>query len=262
MLCFTLGMCLTISSFFFLIIRRPPRSTLFPYTTLFRSIIGCLAQTELGHGSNVRALQTTATYDPATEEFVLNTPTLRAMKWWPGGLGKTATHTALYAQLVVGEKDLGLHTFLLQLRDEKHRALPGVTLGEIGPKIGDNGTESGFLRLQDVPIPRTWMMMKNQHVTADGRYVKSERAKSELGAKMMYSTMLTIRAGLVMSAGYKLMQGVTVVTRYSAVRQQGFVDTAGESRRLGDELTVLDHQHQLHVAMTEPSSRRAASCTR
>src|SRR5437868_15524890 len=27
----------TVSSFFFLMIRRPPRSTLFPYTTLFRS---------------------------------------------------------------------------------------------------------------------------------------------------------------------------------------------------------------------------------
>src|SRR2546429_3780268 len=26
--------------FFFLMIRRPPRSTLFPYTTLFRSVIG------------------------------------------------------------------------------------------------------------------------------------------------------------------------------------------------------------------------------
>src|SRR5256885_16675886 len=26
--------------FFFLMIRRPPRSTLFPYTTLFRSVVG------------------------------------------------------------------------------------------------------------------------------------------------------------------------------------------------------------------------------
>src|SRR3712207_8731087 len=28
--------------FFFLMIRRPPRSTLFPYTTLFRSVLGSL----------------------------------------------------------------------------------------------------------------------------------------------------------------------------------------------------------------------------
>ena len=30
-----------LSVFFFLMIRRPPRSTLFPYTTLFRSSLGC-----------------------------------------------------------------------------------------------------------------------------------------------------------------------------------------------------------------------------
>src|SRR3989442_3386099 len=45
--------------FFFLMIRRPPRSTLFPYTTLFRSIdfvpahamvLCCLARPEFQHG--------------------------------------------------------------------------------------------------------------------------------------------------------------------------------------------------------------------
>src|SRR6267143_3583420 len=33
-----------LSSFFFLMIRRPPRSTLFPYTTLFRSLAPDLAR--------------------------------------------------------------------------------------------------------------------------------------------------------------------------------------------------------------------------
>src|SRR3712207_9524914 len=31
-------MCVVLLVFFFLMIRRPPRSTLFPYTTLFRSV--------------------------------------------------------------------------------------------------------------------------------------------------------------------------------------------------------------------------------
>ncbi|KAG6460357.1 hypothetical protein O3G_MSEX011937 [Manduca sexta] len=48
-------------------------------------IIGTYAQTELGHGTFVRGLETTATYDPKTKEFILNSPTLTAYKWWPGG---------------------------------------------------------------------------------------------------------------------------------------------------------------------------------
>lgn len=48
-------------------------------------IIGTYAQTELGHGTFIRGLETTSTYDPKTQEFVLNTPTLTAHKWWPGG---------------------------------------------------------------------------------------------------------------------------------------------------------------------------------
>lgn len=36
-------------------------------------------------GTHLRGLETTATYDPATQEFVLNSPTVSSIKWWPGG---------------------------------------------------------------------------------------------------------------------------------------------------------------------------------
>ena len=49
---------------------------------------GSYGQTEMGHGSNVRGIETTAVYDKNTQEFVLNTPNLSSMKWWPGGIGK------------------------------------------------------------------------------------------------------------------------------------------------------------------------------
>ncbi len=197
---------------------------------------------------------------------MLNTPTLRSMKWWPGGLGKTACFCMLYAQLIIDGKELGFHCFIIQLRDENHQPMKGVEVlshhrhhrttalffsgqrsvsgvmflffsfqispngkvGEVGPKIGDNGTETGFLRLFDVRIPRSvccsifpftpvlylpvltwklvasspssreWMMMKNQVVTAEGKYIKS----SKEAGKNQYGTMLQIRAGLVMGAGY------------------------------------------------------------
>lgn len=43
-------------------------------------LIGCYAQTELGHGSNVQALETTATFIPESDEIELHTPTLSATK--------------------------------------------------------------------------------------------------------------------------------------------------------------------------------------
>lgn len=73
----------------------------------------------------MKGLQTIAEYDKETQEFVLNTPTLQATKWWPGGMGKTSTHCMLYANLITDGKEHGFHCFLVQLRDENHRPLPG-----------------------------------------------------------------------------------------------------------------------------------------
>jgi alkylation response protein AidB-like acyl-CoA dehydrogenase len=60
-------------------------------------ILCAYVQTELGHGSNVRGIETTATYDVATQEWDIHSPTLTSTKWWPGGLGKTATHAVRLA---------------------------------------------------------------------------------------------------------------------------------------------------------------------
>ena len=100
--------------------------------------IGCYAQTEMEHGSNVRGLQTTCTFVEETDEFEVHTPTLGATKWWPGALGVLSTHAVLYARLIVHGKDLGIHNFLVQIRSvEDHRPLPGIEVGDIGPKWGE-----------------------------------------------------------------------------------------------------------------------------
>ena len=71
-------------------------------------MIGCYAQTELGHGSNVAGLETTATYDKATDEFVIHTPTISATKYWPGDMGMFSSHAVVYARLLVEENDYGI----------------------------------------------------------------------------------------------------------------------------------------------------------
>jgi alkylation response protein AidB-like acyl-CoA dehydrogenase len=117
-------------------------------------IVGTYAQTELGHGTYVRGLETTATYDARTEQFILHTPTLSATKWWPGGLGATATHAVVMARLFCGQGvDRGPHAFVVQVRDmETHRAMPGVKVGDIGPKLGFGSVDNGWLELDHVCI--------------------------------------------------------------------------------------------------------------
>jgi hypothetical protein len=82
-----------------------------------KGILGCYLQTELGHGTNVSRLETTATFIPKTQEFEIHSPTTTSSKWWIGGLGKTATHGVVQAKLILpGGKDLGPHLFFVQLR--------------------------------------------------------------------------------------------------------------------------------------------------
>lgn len=110
------------------------------------NILGCYAQTEIGHGSNVQGLETTATFDKATDEFVIHTPSIRATKFWPGGLGVQATHAVVYAQLVIDGNSLGPYPFIVPIRSlETHLPLPGIDVGDIGTKMGYNSMDNGYL---------------------------------------------------------------------------------------------------------------------
>lgn len=98
--------------------------------------IGCFAMTELGHGSNVPGLETTATFDEASDQFIIHTPTLTATKWWIGGAAHSATHSAVFAQLIVRGKRYGTKCFVVPLRDPKtYNTLPGINIGDIGKKM-------------------------------------------------------------------------------------------------------------------------------
>ncbi len=98
-----------------------------PLAQSFR-IITTYVQTELGHGTDIRRLETEAVFDRTTDSFVLNTPTLTSTKFWPGGLGQTANYILLMAQLYTPDRNhpCGLQMFLVQIRDlNTHEPLPG-----------------------------------------------------------------------------------------------------------------------------------------
>ncbi|XP_004932403.1 probable peroxisomal acyl-coenzyme A oxidase 1 isoform X2 [Bombyx mori] len=211
-------------------------------------IIGTYAQTELGHGTFLRGLETTATYDPKTEEFVLNSPTLTAYKWWPGGLAHTANHCIVVAQLYTNGKCYGVHPFFVQIRDsETHMPLTGVKVGEIGPKLGFNTANNGFLGFNNFRIPRMNMLMKNAQVLKDGTYVK---AKSD---KLTYGTMVFVRVLIVTDMAYELSRASTIAVRYAAVRHQSQPKPGEPEPAIIEYVT---QQHKLFIAIATSHAYR------
>lgn len=131
---------------------------------------GAFAMTETGHGSDVAAIGTTATYDPDTEEFVIHTPFRGA---WKDYLGNAALHgkaATVFAQLITGGVNYGVHCFFVPLRDDEGNFLPGIGGEDDGVKGGLNGIDNGRLHFDQVRIPRENLLNRYGDVAPDGTY--------------------------------------------------------------------------------------------
>ena len=205
---------------------------------------GAYAQTELGHGSNVRGLETTATFDAETDEFVIHSPTLSSMKWWPTGM-YACTHGVVFAQLIIKGKSQGVFGFFVQFRDEHGELMPGVEVGEIGPKLTPGETNIGYAKFDHVRVPRFNMFSKHASVGRDGTF---NAAPPQL-SKFKYVGMMTIRVNLVGGAGRACAKAAAIAIRYSAVRRQGFKDSRAadaDAALAAGEHAILDYKVQMY----------------
>src|SRR5688500_5912256 len=98
--------------------------------------MGAFAMPESGHGANVQAIRTTATYDAETDEFVLRTTDDSARNDYIGNAAMHAHHAVVFAQLDVGGEQRGVHALVVQLRDEQGTVQPGIRIEDCGRKIG------------------------------------------------------------------------------------------------------------------------------
>ena len=207
-------------------------------------LVGCFAMSETGHGSNVAELETTARYDPATQEFEIHTPHELARKDWIGGAATHARIATVFAQLEVAGEVHGVHAFLVPLRDESGAMLPGVRSGDCGAKMGLNGVDNGRLWFDRVRVGRDALLGRFATVRADGTY-ESEIPSPSRRFFTMLGTLVGGRVSIAGAAVSVSKVGLAIAIRYATIRGQ-FGPPGGPETKLLDYPT---HQRRLLPAL-------------
>ena len=209
-------------------------------------LLGCFAMTETGHGSDVQALETTATFDPATDEFVVHSPTPSSRKDYIGGAAETATVAVVFAQLITagpGEEPQGhgVHCLFVPLRDENGDDLPGVTTSDCQYKGGLPGVDNGRIMFDQVRIPRENLLNKYADVAADGTYTSPIENPSRRFFTML-GTLIRGRVTVGGSAAAAARVALDIATRYALQRRQFSAPKSEEEVLIMD---YLAHQRRL-----------------
>ncbi len=182
-------------------------------------LMGCFAMTEIGHGSNVHRLETTAVYDRESDCFVLHSPTHSAGKNYIGNAAEDGRFAIVFAQLEVNGQNHGVHAFVVPIRDENRHLLPGVTIEDNGLKMGLNGVDNGRIWFDHVRVPRVEILNRFANVTADGQY-RSDIQSPASRFFTMIGTLVSGRISIAVTANSAAKSALTIAIRYAARRRQ------------------------------------------
>jgi acyl-CoA oxidase len=207
--------------------------------------LGCFAMSEVGHGSNVAAIETIARYDHATRELEIHTPGESARKEWIGGAAHDARWGVVFAQLEVGGERHGVHAMLVPIRTTTGDSVAGVRTGDSGHKMGLNGVDNGRLWFEHVRVPVANLLDRFASIDNDGHYA-SPIASPDRRFFTMLGTLIGGRVSVGAGAVSAARAALAIAVRYAEARRQ--FGAEGE-RRLLDYPT---HRRRLlpHVAET------------
>jgi acyl-CoA oxidase len=180
---------------------------------------GCFAMTETNHGSNVKGIETTATYDHASKTYVIHTPNELARKEYIGNAAMHGQMATVFAKLILDEKDYGVSAFVVPLRDKKGNLHPGVTIKDCGRKMGLNGVDNGVIHFNNVVIPKDNMLDRFAGVNEEGKF-ESPIASDNRRFFTMLGTLVGGRIGIPRSGNSASKSGLTIAIRYGDQRKQ------------------------------------------
>jgi acyl-CoA oxidase len=221
---------------------------------------GSFAMTETGHGSNVADLETTACYDPADGTFDIHTPHPGARKDYIGNAARDARLAVVFAQLETGGARQGVHAFIVPIREETGRILPGIHIEDCGPKLGLNGVDNGRIGFDHVRVPREALLDRFAAVAPDGTYSSPIASPG----RRFFTTLGTLvggRVSVALASVATAKSALCIAVRYAERRRQFgapggaetvLLDYPSHQRRL---LPRLAQTYALHFALRELGAR-------
>lgn len=180
---------------------------------------GCFAMTETGHGSNVKGIETTASYHIENQIFIINTPNHEARKDYIGNAACHGQMATVFAKLIIGEQDYGVNAFLVPIRDKNGNLLEGIEIEDCGLKMGLNGVDNGRIKFQEVIIPRENMLDRFAEVTEDGEFTSPISSDNRRFFTML-GTLVGGRVGVPLSGLTAAKMGLSKTIKYSNSRKQ------------------------------------------
>jgi acyl-CoA oxidase len=142
------------------------------------------------------------------------------MKFWIGGAAEIANMSIIWAQLILDGISFGPHPFIVQIREHKtHRVLPGITIGDCGPKIGINYLDNGYLIFDNIKIPKDNLLGKLGKIDENGRYV-SDIKNSDARFGLHMSPLSSGRGIITLTANAPSINALTIALRYACGRKQ------------------------------------------
>src|SRR5258706_67996 len=221
---------------------------------------GCFAMTETGHGSNVKGILTTATYDHQKKSFVIHTPSPDARKEFIGNAALHGQMATVFAKLILDGKDYGVSAFLVPLRDKNGKVLSGITIEDCGRKMGLNGVDNGVIYFDNVTIPSENLLNRYADISKEGKFTSPISSDNRRFFTML-GTLVGGRIGIPRAGLSAVKSGLTIAIRYGDQRKQFGPEGGSEvpilnyrthQRRL---MPLLANAYALHFALQYLTAR-------